>query len=221
MHNHLLECRENSITFIHIYFLSPPLNVCIFYNVYYVDAYIIYKLKVYTYSSVCSIVFYWDPRLYNHRLLEVIGEWGLSGSPPNGGLGPTRSTLQPPATNKTSLSWVLSLHHCIAAGLLVEDFLALDFVIIHRYSSAVIETKARPIRRNRIPSLLRASCVLEAAHTLAASHQFKVTPWLATSKCCLQELGLEHTEPGLGTRRSSLTSFLSSILHAQKDNGKF
>lgn len=97
----------------------------------------------------------------------------------------------------------------------MKIFWHLAFVTMHRCSRAVTETKARPVRRDRMPGLPRTSSVVEAAYTPAvwdAPHQPKVTLWLATPKCHLREPRPEHIEPEQSTHRPSLASFLNSFL---------
>jgi hypothetical protein len=73
------------------------------------------------------------------------------------GLGPLRlgalgpNPLNYPGKDNAFLSWIISLHHAIGAVLPVEDFLALPFVITHRYRKSVIEIRSRPVRKERTP----------------------------------------------------------------------
>lgn len=86
---------------------------------------------------------------------------GGPGPPLVGSLGPTKSILQHPSTYKIRLSWILLLHHYKTVGLLVEGFLALARVIAYGCSNTVIETRARPIRRDKMPSLCLKQSTLQ------------------------------------------------------------
>lgn len=58
-----------------------------------------------------------------------------------GGSEPGRAGSHSPGAHSTRLSGVFTLHHSVGAIILVENGLAHDCVIIHRFSNSVMETR--------------------------------------------------------------------------------